>query len=334
MAGAKGYRSYRGRGTKRKILLALLLCLVILAAVMVILVQEHVVFDANGTPRLEIPWQKEEPEQTPELDLVIEEPEAPWQVRAYQVTTARMTVLASSDSSVALAADAALTMKDGSGRVYYDSQAAVPGAVETAEDTAEALAMVMRGGTEGAARAIARLSCLLDPIAAKADVEGMGLKNTGGYIFYDGNNENWLDPSKEKTQEYLASLAVECAELGFDEILLTDFSFPTQGKLDKIAYPEIGKEASLQACLSAIRTALDEAGLQDVLLSVELPADVLLAGADETVSLPADTVDRVYAVTTEDQVEALSAAAEAAGTVFVPELSEPPAKVQNYLLLP
>ena len=77
MAGAKGYRSYRGRGTKRKILLALLLCLVILAAVMVILVQEHVVFDANGTPRLEIPWQKEEPEQTPELDLVIEEPEAP-----------------------------------------------------------------------------------------------------------------------------------------------------------------------------------------------------------------------------------------------------------------
>ena len=313
MAGAKGYRSYRGRGTKRKILLALLLCLVILAAVMVILVQEHVVFDANGTPRLEIPWQKEEPEQTPELDLVIEEPEAPWQVRAYQVTTApltvegweqaRMKVLASSDSSVALAADAALTMKDGSGRVYYDSQAAVPGAVETAEDTAEALAMVMRGGTEGAARAIARLSCL-------------------------------LDPSKEKTQEYLASLAVECAELGFDEILLTDFSFPTQGKLDKIAYPEIGKEASLQACLSAIRTALDEAGLQDVLLSVELPADVLLAGADETVSLPADTVDRVYAVTTEDQVEALSAAAEAAGTVFVPELSEPPAKVQNYLLLP
>ena len=181
MAGAKGYRSYRGRGTKRKILLALLLCLVILAAVMVILVQEHVVFDANGTPRLEIPWQKEEPEQTPELDLVIEEPEAPWQVRAYQVTTApltvegweqaRMKVLASSDSSVALAADAALTMKDGSGRVYYDSQAAVPGAVETAEDTAEALAMVMRGGTEGAARAIARLSCLLDPIAAKADVE-------------------------------------------------------------------------------------------------------------------------------------------------------------------
>ena len=128
---------------------------------------------------------------------------------------------------------------------------------------------------------------------------------------------------------------MECAELGFDEILLTDFSFPTQGKLDKIAYPEIGKEASLQACLSAIRTALDEAGLQeDVLLSVELPADVILAGADETVSLPADTVDRVYAVTTEDQAEALSAAAEAAGTVFVPELSEPPAKVQNYLLRP
>ncbi len=41
------------------------------------------------------------------------------------------------------------------------------------------------------------MSCFLDPIAAaRADVEGMGLKNTGGYIFYDGNNGNWLDPSK------------------------------------------------------------------------------------------------------------------------------------------
>ena len=35
----------------------------------------------------------------------------------------------------------------------------------------------------------------------------MGLKNTGGYIFYDGNNLNWLDPSKPAARQYLGGLA-------------------------------------------------------------------------------------------------------------------------------
>ena len=65
--------------TKRKILLAILLCLVIAAAGVVIWAQEHMVYDADGTPHLDIPWQREEEQQEPqeELDLVIEEPAAP-----------------------------------------------------------------------------------------------------------------------------------------------------------------------------------------------------------------------------------------------------------------
>ena len=35
MARTKGYRSYRGRGTRKKILLAVLLCLVILAVYLI-----------------------------------------------------------------------------------------------------------------------------------------------------------------------------------------------------------------------------------------------------------------------------------------------------------
>ena len=51
--------------------------------------------------------------------------------------------------------------------------------MSTAEDTAAALAE----GTESSYHSIGRMSCFLDPIAARADVEGLGLKNTGGYIF-------------------------------------------------------------------------------------------------------------------------------------------------------
>ncbi len=160
-------------------------------------------------------------------------------------------------------------------------------------------------------------------------MEGRGLKNTGGYIFYDGNNLNWLDPAKEGTRTYVGQLAVECAALGFDEILLTDFSFPTEGKLDKIQYPEAGMEASLSGLLTSLRTALDQAGYEDVLLSVELPAETVLTGRDETAGLLlteiAPLVDRIYARTIAAQAQELADAVTAAGCkTFVPELQTQP----------
>lgn len=337
MAGAKGYHSYRGRGSRLKILLAILLCLVILAAIGIILLQEHIVFDENGRPHLEIPWQEEPAEEdSPELDLVIEEPEGPPPVQAVLLTQTPVTRAdweAVRAEALGDQAAYAVTVKDSSGKVYLDSKTAIHDAVETAEDTTAVLEELT-----GTGYSIARLSCLLDPLAARADVEGMGLKNTGGYIFYDGNNLNWLDPAKPGTQAYLGGLAVECAAMGFDEILLTDLSFPTEGKLDKIAYPELGQRESIRALLEALRSALDENGYSDVSLSVELSAAVISTGADETAGLAlADLIpltDRVYAAaTTSEQAAALSQAVTAAGGVFVPEVTEIPEGAEEYLLL-
>ena len=67
MAGAKGYSSYRGRGGKGKIFLAVLLILVIAAACLVIFFQQHVVYDGNGRPQIVLPWQNGEPESTAPL---------------------------------------------------------------------------------------------------------------------------------------------------------------------------------------------------------------------------------------------------------------------------
>ena len=333
MAGVKGYRNYRGRSSRGKILLAVLLCLVILAAVAVILLQEHIVFDENGRPYLDDFWREETQEEEPgELDLVIEEPEGPPELQAQlvQQTPLSFTEWETVRNETAETNAYAITVKDNSGRVYFDSTAAVRDAVETAQEPA--LPQILQEEYFF----IARLACLQDPIAARADVEGMGLKNTGGYIFYDGNNLNWLDPSKTKTREYLSSLAVECAAMGFDEILLTDFGFPTQGKLDKIAYPEAGMETSLTGLLTSIRTALDEAGYEDTLLSVEIPAETILAGRDENAGLVlteiAPQADRVYAVAAEEQIQPLSQAVTAAGSSFVPELSAPSVQEGSYLI--
>ena len=64
-----------------------------------------------------------------------------------------------------------------------------------------------------------------------------------------------------------------------------------------------------------------------VAVSIELPPEVITSGVDDTAGLVlsdiAPLVDRVYAVTTVDQIPALEAAVSAAGedTDFVAELT-------------
>lgn len=338
MAGARGYHSYRGRASRGKIALAAVLVLVILVSVGFLFAQQYVVYDEEGRSHLELPWTREEEQESPEqevedVELTIE-PAGPGDtvLVTHQMAQAPLTQAALTAAAEAECDALAVTVKDRSGTVYYDSAAAQSGTVTTAADTAAALAAL----TEQT-RAVARLSCLLDPTAARADVEGKGLKNTGGYIFYDGNNLNWLDPAKEGTKTYLGALAVECAELGFDEILLTDLSYPTVGKIDKIAYTADDLAASLAELVRSIRTALDEAGHGETVLSLELPAAVITAGEDAVAGVKlaelAPLVNAVYAETEESGTAALAAAVEAAGSTFVPELAVPPQSWEGSWLL-
>lgn len=341
MAGARGYHTYRGRTPKGKIALAVVLVLIILASAGFIFIQQFVVYDASGTPHLQLPGsqtQKEEiqPDETENVEITIDTPP----VTGVKLTEITPTPLTQEDAAAALAAGGdgvVVTLKDSDGHVYYNT--AMPQAeasIKTEADTAMALSTLT--GNEDC-YTVAKISCLLDPRAARSDVEGMGLKNTGGYLFYDGNNQNWLDPSKAGTQEYLGGLVKECATMGFDEILLTDVSFPTEGKLKKIAYPGAGMQESIRAFLMAMDAAL--ASYPDVKLSIELPEGVITLGQDETAGLVlagiAPLVDRIYTQTTEASVPALEAAVEAAGedTAFIPELTAVPAgSEQPYLLIP
>jgi len=326
---SRGYRNYRGRSSRLKILAAVLLCLVILAAVTVILLQEHIFFDENGVPHLEVPWRESEtapPENPDELDLVIRKPQAPPELRARLLEAAPLTL----EALEGLEEDAGVTMKAGD-QVYFDSRTALTGTVETAGDTEAALAaLTERTGS------VAVLSCLRDAVAARGDAAGMGLETTSGYLFYDSANLNWLDPSKEAVQAYLSGFVRELAELGFREILLTDVTFPTGGRLDQIAYPEEGAAESLTALLKALRTELDQNGFGEVHLTLEVPAQVILQGQDEAAGLAlaelAPAVDRLCAETTEEEAAALDALVTEAGGRFVPVLDHVPEGLRTYLV--
>lgn len=344
MAGPMGYRNYRGRTPKWKAALAVVLVLVILAAIAVIALQRRIVYDETGTPHLPLPWQErtEEPEGLGEVDITIQTPERQEEIAAFSVPEGpltqegwRETVAETAQTPERVYNAAAVTVKGGTGSVYFDSGTAVSGSVRIAEDTGAALKEIT--GEASSFYTIARLGCFHDPKAAVSDVEGMGLKNTGGYIFYDGNNSQWLDPGKPAARRYLCDLAKEAVALGFDEILLTGVSYPTEGKLDKIDYGETPLEENLTAFLEEMRAALEP---YSVALSVEVPAEVISEGGDSNAGLQlaeiAPRVDRIYAAAPPEQAATLAAAVAAAGgsTMFVPELEAgSPAVAGDYLLL-
>ena len=326
MTAPRGYNRYRGKNPLWKKVVAVLLILVIILAVAFMVLQDRVFYDDTGTPHLPRPAGQEEASGTPavdpgQLDITEEEltPEAE-PLRAAELAALPGT----EDHSAAVPAgdfDAlAVTMKDNAGRVYH-----------TAPEQQSAIAAL----TGGDCRTIARVSCFLDPKAARADVEGVGLKNTGGYLFYDGNNTNWLDPGKPAARQYLCQLAKELADLGFDELLLTNVSYPTQGKIDKIDYGEALKSAALADFLEEVRSAVGE----DVAVSLELPAQTILSGSDRVSGIVledlAPLADRIYAATDAASAAALEQALQAAceTTEFVAEVTDAAGVDGSYLLV-
>ena len=126
---------------------------------------------------------------------------------------------------------------------------------------------------------------------------------------------------------------------------MTDVSYPTAGKLDKIDFSnamtagdtaEAGRQAQIEGFLREVRDALPK----NVILSLELPAETILAGtnsdAGQELSALAPLVDRIYAETTEAEASALETAVKAASAAcgFGPELTEQPAEgTENWLLI-
>ena len=340
MAGYMGgYRSYRGKTPKWKILLAVVLVLIIIASLAFIRLQSYITYDESGTPHL---WMPEKPaaggtEQRPTASLVVEapEPEAEPAPSSYTLLLPVSPVTTAEEAaallSTARTADGVVCpLKGEDGRIYFRTASAVSGAVKATDETAQALSAVV-SGTEHSA---ARLVCFLDSRAAGSDVEGKGLKNTGGYIFYDGNNRQWLDPAKADARAYLCTLAREAAELGFDELILADVGYPTVGKLNKIAYGDTPVEENLELFLQELTQALKD---YDVTLTIEMSAEGILSGGEGGLSLDlaAKYAQRIAAAAEETELEALaSAVAQAEGEAsFVPILTQRPEGYEGSCIL-
>ena len=144
---------------------------------------------------------------------------------------------------------------------------------------------------------VAQVSCLRDSALVREE-PGLSLHRVSG--------SPWLDESRQgaqpQVQSYLIGLCRELAQLGFDEILLTDCGFPTQGDLDSLRAVE-EKEETLETFCRQLQGALADT---PVTLSVMGQRDSVTADpvSGQTTALLA-TFGRVW-TQAEDQ-EALAA---------------------------
>jgi len=78
----------------------------------------------------------------------------------------------------------------------------------------------------------------------------MGLAIKGkGYLWQDDENCYWFDPSDNDTLSWLGSIVTELKDLGFDEVVLSEFRIP---ETDRIVFKEDRNEAIKKAAQTRV----------------------------------------------------------------------------------
>ena len=207
-----------------------------------------------------------------------------------------------------------VTMKDDQGALGWQSQQALASALQEGVDSGTVNA-ALTAWNEGDVYTVARLSCFRDEaLGSNMDYT---LRTSSDYRWRDSGDLHWTTPSNEAVRSYLIGLMTELAQMGFDEIVLDYFGYPTQadGTLGNLGqsednYPAGALDGVITDFLAQAAQALEPYGTK---LSLHASADVL-TGTDGSAGLtPAAlnaSVDRVWASGTRSDV---LAALEGAG---------------------
>jgi peptidoglycan/xylan/chitin deacetylase (PgdA/CDA1 family) len=108
---------------------------------------------------------------------------------------------------------------------------------------------------------IARIVVFKDEPLSSAHPEWAVVDAETGGVWRDRENLGWADPMREEVWEYNVALAVEAAQLGFDEIQFDYVRFPTDGSIHRAAFAEENTHekrlASITGFLARAREALE-----------------------------------------------------------------------------
>ena len=283
----KDVGGYRGRRTATDILklIAIILgVLVVLAVAGMLYLQKYMVYTDEGV-KLELPpflqsLRGEDSSETPggssslpdpgSVSVVVEpdgsgsepvqpgETERPTFVLALPVNDV-VAGTAAAKLEEAGADELILEVKSQDGKLAWLS---AQGAAERSRvNGTQASTDAIRQWNQGDVYTIARVCCFRDDSAPYYN-NAMGLR--------------WLSPANDRSQAYIAGLCGELAELGFDEIVLEHFAFPTQGKVDRInqgdSYDPARLTAELESLLAQVQGAVEPYGTK---ISLRVGRDTL-----------------------------------------------------------
>ena len=153
-----------------------------------------------------------------------------------------------------------IDMKGGFGSFFYQSN--LPDAVISASTNIEKVSqLITRLHTKGF-YTIARISAFQDRSFGETHVSsGLYMLNRRG-LWMDQEGMYWLDPTNATTTSWITSQVLELRDMGFDEVLLDDFCFPSSDQ-----YIFTGDKAA--ALQSAAATLMSTCGSNKFVLSFQ-----------------------------------------------------------------
>ena len=118
----------------------------------------------------------------------------------------------------------ALELKSGSGNFYYKTS--MPKAKVSSKVDTDALGELLDYLAKADYYTIAMVPAFRDR-AYGLDNTSYGIHHSSGRYLWAGDDKcYWLDPAKNGTRAWLVEIASELRDLGFDEVVFTDFCFP------------------------------------------------------------------------------------------------------------
>lgn len=276
------YRGRRGGSSFLKVVIVLLVLALIAVLVFALVLGGSLEYTDEGV-RVVLPWLEQQPDpgESPSLPasadppaFIVDEPEpdpvsepepdpVPVVIGAVEVPVDALTAGTAADTVRAAGGNTLVVeMKSASGKVYWDSAAALPGAAsgETAAVT-DAVRMLAQ---DKELYLVARTVCFRDQLMA-ANGLGGPLMTRGGNVWYDANGLRWVSPASEEGRDYIIRLCVELAELGFDEILLEHGGYPYFGETHVLAVDALRPEKlsePVEEFWRELRAALEPEGVR------------------------------------------------------------------------
>ena len=187
-------------------------------------------------------------------------------------------------------------MKSDDGSLGYVS--AIPQAIAMGTSAADpGLNDAIRSLNDSELYTIARISCFKDNKAPRMD-NALAIKSNSGYNWTDAEGTRWTNVAVEEARSYLVEICKELADLGFDEILLENACYPTEGTLSYIktgeGYDPEDLTRPVEQFYREVAEALEDTGVR---LSIMTAGAVLDGSGDESGQTPAllgEYAQRVY----------------------------------------